>query len=284
MATIPANTYNFKLCFSTWACPEWTAAAIVDGMQTYGYEGVELCVGEGHQHGVELDATPDVLLDVRKQFDDAELAVACISTPYQFTSPDEAERQSNLDELKQCLRMCEQLGAPYVRVYGGEIPAECEITGVVDFVAEALSDIADFAEQEKLRARILLQTQGLFSHAKYVTEVMSQVWSSRVGVLWDVLEPLRVLEKVENTYDAICDHVKHVHIHDYQFNDERTEITPAKLGEGFVPMERIVDLLKSAAYRGYLSVEAEDQEVDPDEMLPECSDFLKNLISGKEEE
>ena len=282
MATIPANTYKFKLSFTTWACPEWTAAAIVDGMQTYGYDGVELCIGEGHQHGVEIDATPDVLQDVRRQFDEANLAVACISTPYQFSSPDAAERQTNIEELKQCLRMSEQLGAPYIRVYGGEVPADCEVTGIVDFVAEALSDVADFADEEALRAKVLLQTEGPLSHSKYITEVMSQVWNKRVGVLWDVLEPLRVLEKPETTYDTICDHVRHVHIHDYQFNEDRTELTPCRLGEGFVPMGRVVDLLKAAAYRGYLSVEAEDQEVDPDEMLPECADFLRNLLKKEE--
>ena len=65
MATIAANTYNFKLCFSTWICPEWTAAALIDGMVTYGYEGVEFRMGKGHLHGVELDSSAEDLVDVR---------------------------------------------------------------------------------------------------------------------------------------------------------------------------------------------------------------------------
>src|SRR6185503_2139354 len=73
MATAYANTYNLKLSFTTWVCPEWTVAAIVDGMTTYGYDGVELRIGKGHLHGVELDSPADYLSEVRKQFDAANM-------------------------------------------------------------------------------------------------------------------------------------------------------------------------------------------------------------------
>ncbi len=281
MATLAANTYKFRLCFSTWACPEWTAAAIVDGIDAYGFEGVELVLGKGHLHGVDTDSGPEYLQDVRKQFDEGNVAVACVSTSYQLFSPEAKAREETIDELKQCLRVCEQLGTPYIRVYGGSVPPGCEEAGVVDYTADALAEVAEFAEEEKLRARILLQTNGAFSHSKYLSEVMTQVASSRVGVLWDLANPIQKLEKVEDTYDTICEYVKHVHVHDFIYNDDRTKVSSCSLGEGFVPLDRVVDLLKASAYRGYLSLDLVNQEIDPDELLPECAEYLKKVISGE---
>ena len=281
MATAYATTYNLKLSFSTWVCPEWTVAAIVDGMQSYGYDGVELRIGKGHLHGVELDSPGDYLADVRKQFDAANLAVSCISTSFTFASPDAAERLKTINNVKQCLRMADAVGAPYIRVFGGDIPPGHEVTGVVDYIAEALDECTEYAEKEKMRSMILVETHDAFSHSKYIAEVLSQVFSKKLGVLWDVLHPIRVLETVEDTYDAICDHVRHVHVHDATFNDDRTKIVACAPGEGFVPMGRVTDLLKSGNFRGYLSLEALQENSDPDESLPAYAKYLKPLTKAK---
>ncbi len=282
MATLPANTFNLKLSFTTWVCAEWTAAAIVDGMESYGYDGVEFRLGKGHLHGVELESSAEYLAEVRKQFDDSNLAICCLATSYNFASPDITERQKSVESLKKALRMADTLGTPYVRVFGGDIPPGLETVGVVDYIAESLAEVAEFAENEKLRSMVLLETQGACSHAKYIQEIVHQVYSpKKLGVLWDVLHPLRVLEKVEDTYDSLGPQIRHIHVHDCSFNEDRTRLVPCQFGEGFVPMLRIVDLLKSGAFRGYLSVEALQKDPDPDELLPACSKYLKGLIEAK---
>ena len=123
MAIAYATTHNLKLSFTTWVCPEWTVAAIVDGMQTYGYEGVELRVGKGHLHGIEIDSPLEYISEVRKQFDAAHLAVSCIASSYSFSSADIVERQKTISNVKKALRMADSIGAPYLRVFGGDI--EC---------------------------------------------------------------------------------------------------------------------------------------------------------------
>jgi sugar phosphate isomerase/epimerase len=279
MATAYATTHNVKLGFSTWVCPEWTVAAIVDGMQTYGYDGVELRVGKGHLHGVELDSALDYLATVRKQFDVANLAVSCVSTSLNFSSPDIVERQKTIAGVKQCLRVADAVGAPYIRVFGGDIPHGLEPTGVIDYIAEALDDCSEYAEKEKTRAMILLETHGAFSHSNYVGEVMSQVYSPKLGALWDPLHSIRVLESASDTYDAICEYVKHVHVHELAFNDDRTRLVPCEVGEGIVPLPQITDLLKAGNFRGYMSLEVIQENVDPDELLKKYAKYLRNLIS-----
>ncbi|MCZ7649389.1 MAG: sugar phosphate isomerase/epimerase [Planctomycetota bacterium] len=278
MATIAANTYNFKLAFSTTLCPEWTSAAIIDGMQAYGFEGVEFCLGKGHLHGVELDSPADMLADIRKQFDEASTAISCLATAFNLSNADEAERTKTVESVKQALRVADQLGSPFVRVFGGEVPAGFEVTGVIDYVAEALAEVAEFAEEEKIRSMALIESQGVFSHSKFISEVIDQVYSPKIGVLWNTLNPIRMLEKVEQTYDKLGPHVRYVHLTDANFNEDRTQITRCDPGGGIVPMSRVVDLLKSGIYRGYLSIESMHPEPDPDELLPQYSGYLKELL------
>ena len=272
MATAYATTHNLKLSFSTWVCPEWSVAAIVDGMQSYGYDGVELRIGKGHKHNVDLETPADVLAGVRKQFDNANMAISCIATSYSFSAADALERAKTIAAVKQCLLLADSVGAPYVRVFGGDIPHGLEVAGVIDYVAEALDECTEYAETEKLRSMILIETQGAFSHSKYVSEVLSQVFSPKLGVLWDVLHPIRVLEQAEDTYDAICDHVRHVHVHDCTFNEDRTKIQPCPPGEGFVPMPQVVEAIRAIGFTGYANLET---DTHPGATVE--SDMRKNL-------
>lgn len=273
-----AENQDLKLSFSTQACPEWTVAAIVDGMQSYGFDGVELVLGKGHKHNVDVDSPAAHLTEVRKQMDDAEMGIACLSGQLSLSVADKAARLKVLDELKKTLTLADRLGVPYVRIFGGNIPGGFETAGVIDYIAEALADAAEYIETSKLRSMLLLQTHDIFSHSKYALEVLSQVYSEYLGILWDVLHPLRVMETVEQTYESLGKYVRMLHIHDCSVNDDRTRIAPCTLGEGFVPFTRVVKLLKADNFHGYLSLESLQQEVDPDEMLPHGAEYLKKLI------
>ena len=47
------------LAFMSSTCPEWTFEQMVDAAAKYGYEGVDLRVEWGHNHGLELESTQD---------------------------------------------------------------------------------------------------------------------------------------------------------------------------------------------------------------------------------
>src|SRR5258706_11390420 len=103
MAKLAPQTYHLKLSFTTWVCPEWTVDAIIDGMKSYKYEGVEFRTGKGHLHGIEADSQAEYLVEVRKQFDEAKLAISCLGSSYSFSSADAAERRKNIEGTKQIM-------------------------------------------------------------------------------------------------------------------------------------------------------------------------------------
>ncbi|MCX7805089.1 MAG: sugar phosphate isomerase/epimerase [Planctomycetota bacterium] len=278
--TQPAGIqHGLKTCFVTRICPEWTVAAIIDAMKQYGYLGVELQVAEGNMHGVELDADKSAMADVRKQFDEADLAVACLSTPLTLSAPDPRARAKAVEQVKAYMVLADSLGAPYVSLPGGNIPAGMEPPGVIDYICEALDDICSYAEEKHVRSTLLVATNDAFSHSKYLKEVIRQVYSPKLGILWDVVHPIRVLEQVEDTYEIICDHVRHVHVHDMAFNDDRTQVFLAEPGRGFVPFGKIIEMLRADGFRGYLSVAVTEKQPDPDRILPAYAEFLGSVLN-----
>ncbi len=276
---------DFKLSFSTWSAPELSVPQLLEAAQEFGYTGVELRMpGEGieHAHGVALDASPANLKEIGSAIASSGVEISCIATPLEFGGPaagaegDDA-RQQAIDELKRYVTLAEALGSKCVRVFGGSLLAEeGELAGLVDAVSDALSEAVSFAEQTS--ASILIETYGDFANTKFVREVAKQVYSEHFGVLWDVAHPFRALETPEESYDNISGQVKHVHIHDHRYVDERLRLEPAMIGEGLVHFQQAVQFLAHDGFEGFLSVET--REGPPDEVLPMHAKVLQDMITA----
>lgn len=273
------GTAGFKLCFSSAAAPQWSAAELIKAAVRHGCAGVELVAGAGGKHGAELGAKTDKLRDVRAGFSDAGIGIACLGTPVSFHAADAGARAAALEELKRYIDVAEELAAPYVRVFGGDIPAEIEVAGAADYISDCLAEAAAFAEERT--ATVLVETFGTFRNSRFLREIVKQVYSSRLQALWNVPETVRGLEPVEDTFDALCDHIRHVHLADYEYFEERTAVAPALFGKGFVPIGQAVATLRAGEYRGYLAFDPAEIPEDSEEAIADAMRLLKGLLEVK---
>ncbi|MGH7144712.1 MAG: sugar phosphate isomerase/epimerase family protein [Planctomycetota bacterium] len=273
---------RFKTCFSTTLCPDWSIPAILDGMSTHKFEGVEVAAGEKHGHGVELGTPEAKLQDIRKRFDDADLALAILATPIEIAFMDARERSEQMENCKAYLRIADHLGIPYVRIFGGWLPEDVEPAGVIDLVCDSLVEVAEYAEGN-CRAQLLLETSQSFGHTKYAREVLKQVSSDKLNILWDPADPVRNLESVEESFDNVSNFIKAVHVHDLEYTEGRLQVIPAALGAGFIPMDNAIVFLDDIEFNGYLSVLSDEAECDGEVMLPKAAEYLKVLLGQAEE-
>lgn len=271
---------EMKLAFMSWVCPGWDVGRIVDGAKRHGYQGVELRVGSGHAHGIDKETPQDEVRRAGLAFRESGIEVCAIATSCRFSMQDAKERAQNVDDLKAYIGLAQALGCGRVRVFGGKMPDGIEPAGVVDQVADAISDALDVAAQA--RVQILVETHDSFSHTPYVRELMSQLYSDFAGVVWDVAHPLRHFERIDDSFDDVADYIRHVHVHDITYNEDRTKIKVVGFGQGMVPFDRMVSLLSDDGYEGYLSVEV--MEGDPDEVLADYAQGLSRLTGAEPEE
>lgn len=269
---------EMRLAFMTWVCPEWSVQQIIEGAHRHGYQGVELRVGSGHKHGVEKETSEEEARRVGLAFREQGLEVCAIAASCSFASADGDERGRQVQDLKAYIALAHALGCGRVRIFGGQFPPAIEPAAVIDYVADAISESLETAQEA--RVQVLVETHDSFSHTPYARELMSQLYSEYAGIVWDLAHPLRHFERVEDTYDNIAGFVKHAHVHDFMYSEDRSSIRIVPFGAGVVPHQRVLALLAGSGYNGYLSVEV--MEGDADQVLADYAGGLRRLL-GREE-
>ena len=184
---------RFKLSFTT--TPAWDLQELIDVAHRYGYDGIDLEVEKDHKHGLELGATERALQQARETLQQEGLAVSAVATSLTFSDPDQAKRDAAVERGKQYVEFAQQLAAPHLEIFGGTLPAGIEPAAAIDYMAEALDDVVDHAAEAGVH--VLLRTSGDFANTRYVREVCKQLYSEHFGVAWDVDQPLRILETLE---------------------------------------------------------------------------------------
>ncbi|HID55736.1 TPA: sugar phosphate isomerase/epimerase [Candidatus Poribacteria bacterium] len=264
-----------KLAFSTLGCPDWDLETIISKAEEYEYEGIEI---RGVLRRFDLTKVPELtkkVSEIRKLLESHGISIACVSASSRFSSPDADERKANLISAKAHMDIARSFNAPYIRVFGGEIPDGVERGRCEDYIAESLKELGKYAED--VGVKVTIETHDSFSTGKHLAAVLDKVDHPMIGALWDIHHPVKNGEPPEDTMRYLSGRVFHVHVKDGDF----TRYT--MLGEGKVPTLKILRLLKEEGYDGYLSVEWEKawhpELPDPDVALPQYARKLRQYLS-----
>ena len=121
---------------------------------------------------------------------------------------------------------------------------------------------------------VWIETHNEFATGRSLSRIFQEVPLFSTRVIWDVMHPLEQGETVEETLDFLGNRLVHVHIKDGVPWDDPNQMiwkyTP--IGEGVIPISKIIRLLRRRGYDGYYSLEWESAwrkelaELDCDEM------------------
>jgi sugar phosphate isomerase/epimerase len=269
-----------KLSVSTLGCPEWTLDEILRHVPEYGYDGVEL---RGIGPNVDLHDAPGFATEAdraarARQFAGAGLSVASVDSSTQLTPGDPAAREKNLFLGRATIDLAQALGARFVRVFGGHIPAGESRETAVKRAAENLQALGEYAE-ESGEVTVVLETHDAFSTGAGVAEILALVPHPRVAALWDLHHPYRQGEAPEETFRHIGGRTRYTHV-----KDSVPGGTYCLLGDGDVPLRAMIDLLRSGGYDGWLSLEWEKRWVPallpPEVAFPQYAKVLREWVRG----
>ncbi|MBV9852803.1 MAG: sugar phosphate isomerase/epimerase [Armatimonadetes bacterium] len=261
-----------KLGVSTLGCPDWTLEQILSRCKAYGYDGIEW-----RGLGPDLDltqspafATPKAIARTRRAIADAGLESCGIDTSVRLADEDDAAWQENLELAQRTIELADELGAPHVRVFGGD--------GQAARVVEALRLLSDFTTLASGDVLIVLETHDAFSTGAQVGDVMRRVEHPRVRALWDLHHPYRHGETPEQTWQAIGPYVQQTHV-----KDSVPGGTYCLLGEGDIPIKEMLGLLVRGGYRRWVNLEWEKRWIpalaDPEVAFPQYARTLRQYLA-----
>ena len=182
-----------------------------------------------------------------------------------------------IESAKKHIESAKAVGASAIRVFLGRFIKKFSEENVhsYDGIVKALKELCEFAKEKE--AEIWVETHNNFSTGKVLKKLCDDVGYENLKIIWDIIHPFEVGEMPKATLDYLGDKIAHVHIKDGKKHEDPDMIdyVYTTVGEGELPIKEIVNLLKDFGYKGYLSLEWENEWRE--EIKGKYTDILKLL-------
>ena len=240
-----------KISFSTGSCSGFSWSDVYSMAKDFGYDGIEL-----RSQGQLAD------MMFSKQFSDSKvqktvsllremnIEIPCVSSGCCLKNKE--NEKENIAEVKGFIDLAEKVSSPYVRVLADRAAGPDGTDTDDEYVAERFKELAEYAAQKNVT--ILIETNGVYADTSRLRNLISNIDSENVAVLWDVHHPYRYFgETPEKTIENIGKYIRHVHAKDSVMKDGRPEF--CLMGEGDLPLDSFWEELEGIGYDGYISFE-----------------------------
>lgn len=200
--------------------------------------------------GLEIDSVSNPIFQTRMSPTNPELAMAthrllvgqglevpCVGTDADFMDPGaEAVIELSVQTAKNLL-------VPYVT-----LKTACEDQ---EKVSQRLAPLVAMAQRSQVV--LLLETTGAMADTSRLREVLNEFACDHLAACWDMFHTALVAgESAETTITNLGAYVKHVRVSDGV--REEQGVAHALMGEGNLPMQELMNALRSVNYDGYISL------------------------------
>ena len=266
-----------KLSFSTrgWADMTWDgwvqAASDMhfNGIEVYDpFKSPELLAKDGPLHKYAITAT---MRSLRSK----GLEIPCFDTYIDLAA--EGDEGTNAQaQLEELIALAADAHVPYVSAYA---------TQENDRVTQVLSTLVPCAAQAGVT--LLIKTSYAFADTSRLRELLNRFACDELGALWDVHHPVRdVGEMPAKTIENLGAYVKHVHLRDSSVDEATGEESYQVIGEGTLPLDDVMDALRSIDYDGFISQEWKPQWMDdlddPEVIFPYFVNYMARYDAGRD--
>lgn len=269
-----------KLSFTTLGCPEWSLRQIVENAAQMGYDGVDL---RGLLEDIDISRRPEFTTDLnetKRMFAEHGVAISGIAISARYAVVDPAEKEKQFDETRHNMELAAKLGTHVLRVYGGRVPEGYTVDSILPTLVENLQQIGDEAEQ--FDVTLALETHDDWTDSATFARLMVEANHPRVRVLWDLHHPFRTNgEPPEVTYANLAPYTVSTHVKD-SVPDPGGGHTYVLIGEGDVPLKKMLDMLVQGGYDGYAILEWEKrwhpELAEPEVVFPQYVQKMREWL------
>ncbi len=271
---------KLKKAFSTVAAMELDANEVINGAKRANIDTLEVRLGNG---GDFMGYTLENMGTVNELLKSNGIKVCDIGAGacYKEYNP------ALIEKYKAAVDMAAAVGAKGVRLFLGNWYKTRDLVPVHDYdgIVKAIKESCDYAA--RLGIEVWIETHNEFSKGTVLAKLIADVGRDNLKIIWDIIHPYELAETPEETVAALGDRIAHVHIKDGVPSDDPNMIdyTYTRLGEGTLPIARIVKLLIDNGYEGHFSLEWENAwraEIQNtyttlDEILSSFNKFMDNI-------
>jgi len=245
-----------------WA-KDWDLPTLIANCEKTGYLGVELRCD--HKHGVETKLSASERADVKKRFADSPVDCLGYGANFEYHSPDQAALRKNIEQTKEYIKLCKDIGAAGIKVKPNGIPDDVPKEKTISQIAASLNEVGKFAQDYGQLVRV--EVHGNISQEiPNMRAIFDQVTEKNVKMCWNCNDQDLLPPGLEPNFNSVK-----------KWFGDTVHVRELNVGE--YPYQQLMNLFTGINYDGWILLEARTEPVDKIAAMKEQLSLFNAMIS-----
>ncbi|HAQ18933.1 MAG TPA: xylose isomerase [Prolixibacteraceae bacterium] len=228
-----------------WA-KDWDLPTLISNCEKTGYLGVELRCD--HKHGVETKLSASERADVKKRFADSPVDCLGYGANFEYHSPDQAALRKNIDQTKEYIRLCKDIGASGIKVKPNDLPKEVQKEKTIAQIAASLNEVGRFAKDYGQLIRVEVHG-NLTQEIPNMKAIFEQVTEKNVKMCWNCNDQDLLPPGLEANFNSVK-----------KWFGDTVHVRELNVGE--YPYQQLLNLFTAIKYKDWILLEARTEPAD----------------------
>lgn len=252
---------KFGLVTYQWG-KDWDLPTLISNCEKTGFQSVELRTQ--HAHRVEISLNAAQRAEVKKRFANSSVTCVGYGSNFEYHSPDQAKLRENIEQTKEYIKLCKDIGATGIKVKPNNLPPEVPKEKTIAQIAASLNEVGKFAGDYGLLVRVEAhgpRTQELPN----MKAIFDRVTEPNVKICWNSNSVDLNPPGLEGNFNLVKQWIGDtVHVRELNLND--------------YPYQQLFKLLAGIDFNGWILLEASSMPTDKIAAMKEQLAIFKELI------
>jgi len=240
-----APSMRFGLVTYQWG-RDWDLPTLISNCEKTGIHGLELRTQ--HAHGVETTLTAQQRTEVKKRFADSSVVCVGYGSNFEYHSPDPAKLRENIDQTKEYIKLCKDIGATGIKVKPNDLPAGVPVEKTFEQIGASLNEVGKFARDYGQLVRVEVHG-NLTQELPNMKAIFDHVTEDNVKICWNCNDQDLLPPGLEANFDMVKKWIGDtVHVRE--------------LNIGNYPYRELFGMFKKTNYNGWILLEARTEPTD----------------------
>lgn len=225
---------------------DWDLPTLISNCEKTGLLGVELRTQ--HAHKVETNLSSTQRAEVKKRFADSPVECIGYGANFEYHSPDPAQLRTNIEQTKEYIILCKDIGATGIKVKPNDLPAGVPKEKTIAQIGTSLNEVGRFARDYGQLVRVEVHG-NLTQELPNMKAIFDHVTEPNVKICWNCNDQDLLPPGLEGNFNMVKKWLGNtVHVR--------------KLNVGDYPYQQLFDLFTKIRYNGWILLEARTEPVD----------------------
>lgn len=225
---------------------DWDLPTLIANCEKTGLLGVELRTQ--HAHKVETNLTAAQRAEVKKRFADSGVTCVGYGSNFEYHSPDPVKLRENIDQTKEYIKLCKDIGATGIKVKPNYLPPEVPREKTISQIAASLNECGKFAQDYGQLVRVEVHG-NITQEIPNIKAIFEQVTEKNVKMCWNCNDQDLNPPGLEANFNSVKG----------WFGDT---VHIRELNEGTYPYQQLFNLFIGIKYKGWILLEARTEPAD----------------------